>query len=106
MRPLRLLRCAAVPVLRCCSCVLRPAPGRATWAMRIWSVAAVRDEWWAEPARAVSRAQGRGGADRVYALCDGPNTARGGRTVARRDVSNTEIAALPEVVDWPNLKRL
>ena len=31
---------------------------------------------------------------------------RRGRTAARRDADNTELAALPAAVDWPNLKYL
>ena len=36
----------------------------------------------------------------------GPEPLGGGRTVARRDASNTELAALPAVVEWPSLKYL
>jgi hypothetical protein len=46
------------------------------------------------------------GADRVYARYGWAETARRGRTVARRYASGTELAALPAAVEWPNLKSL
>ncbi len=37
---------------------------------------------------------------------DGAETARAAARLARRSASRTELAALPAVVDWPNLKTL
>ncbi len=46
------------------------------------------------------------GADRVYALSDGPRPLGAAAWLARRDASNTELAALPAAADWPKLKKL
>ncbi len=55
----------------------------------------------AEPRARMSSARGQPARLEGWA-----GAARRGHTVARRDASNTELAALPAVVDWPNLREL